>query len=89
MTDTLFFPTSSTAVEIDIDAAHVLFHHYAAEEHKVSGLFATLALPDLVTLAKAVLDAQAAGDYDQFLIAQYEAKQDARIDAVRAEWGHD
>lgn len=55
-------------------------------------LVTVMDLDDAITLAKAILAfaGETADDaYDRYLIERYEAEQDARADAVSAQWGHD
>jgi hypothetical protein len=49
----------------------------------------TIERSEAVRFAKAILDAVAASDYDQFLIAQYEERKDAEVEFMSAHWGHD
>ena len=89
MPDTIRFPASEMAVEIDVTHGAVFFNRCRPGAHSVGESCGGLLFADMVALVKAMVERFEADQLDRHLVERFEDMVDARFDAVSAHWGHD
>ena len=89
MPDTIRFPASEMAVEIDVIHGAVFFNRCRPDAHSVGESCGGLLLADMVALVKEMVERFEADHFDRRLITRFEDMVDARFDAHSAHWGHD